>query len=49
LYGTAGGDSQDLEDLVKEEDFIGFLHIDNRTLPEGKVKYHIDYELLNDK
>ena len=28
--------------------FIGFLHLDNRTLPDNKVIYHITYELLRD-
>ena len=37
-----------LNNIVTDPDFIGFLHLDNRTLPEGKTKYHIEYELLRD-
>lgn len=37
-----------LKNIVKDPNFIGFLHIDNRVLPEGKAVYHVDYELLRD-
>ena len=38
-----------LSDLIKNDpNFIGFLYLDNRTLPEGKAKYHIEYELMRD-
>ena len=36
-----------LEDVIDSQ-FIGFLHLDNRSLPEGKSKYYIKYELLRD-
>lgn len=38
-----------LEDIVNESGFVGFLHLDNRTLPEGKVSYKIEYQLLRDR
>jgi hypothetical protein len=28
--------------------FVGFLHLDNRVLPDKKTKYEIHYELLRD-
>ena len=34
---------------VSDYNFIGFLHLDNRTLPKGKVNYYIEYELLRDR
>ena len=37
-----------LEDITRDPRFIGFLHLDNRTLPEGKVDYEITYKLLHD-
>ena len=37
-----------LENVIKDTQFIGFLHLDNRSLPEGKARYHIEYELLRD-
>ena len=37
-----------LEDIVKQSQFIGFLHLDKRTLPEGKSRYRIKYDLLRD-
>ena len=37
-----------LEDVIKDKQFIGFLHLDNRSLPDGKARYHIEYELLRD-
>ena len=37
-----------LSEVIQDSQFIGFLHLDNRSLPEGKVRYHIDYELLRD-
>ena len=38
-----------LSDITNKPNFIGFLHLDNRTLPDGKTRYHIDYELLRDR
>ena len=38
-----------LSNVVTDPNFIGFLHLDNRTLPDGKVRYHIDYELMRDR
>ena len=38
-----------LADVVEQKDFIGFLHLDNRALPDGKTRYHIEYELLRDR
>ena len=38
-----------LSDVVKDTNFIGFLHLDNRALPDGKVRYHIEYKLLRDR
>ena len=37
-----------LTNVIQDPQFIGFLHLDNRSLPDGKVRYHIDYELLRD-
>lgn len=37
-----------LSDITNEPNFIGFLSLDNRELPEGKVNYRIEYELLRD-
>ena len=37
-----------LAEVIKDSQFIGFLHLDNRSLPEGKIKYHIKYQLLRD-
>lgn len=42
-------DTVTLKSLIDQKDFIGFLYLDNRTLPDKKVKYHISYELLNDR
>lgn len=38
-----------LSDITNKPNFIGFLHLDNRTLPDGKTRYYIDYELLRDR
>ena len=38
-----------LSDVVKDPRFIGFLHLDNRTTPDGKSKYRINYELMHDR
>ena len=38
-----------LENVIKNPQFIGFLHLDNRSLPDGKTRYHITYELLRDQ
>ena len=40
--------SELFEDVIKDPQFIGFLHLDNRSLPDGKSKYHIEYQLLRD-
>ena len=37
-----------LSSVVRDQDFIGFLHLDNRSLPDGKTRYHIEYELMRD-
>jgi hypothetical protein len=37
-----------LSSVVQDPDFIGFLHLDNRSLPDGKTRYHIEYELMRD-
>ena len=36
-------------DLKGDSNFIGFLHLDNRTLPDDKVIYRIEYELMRDR
>lgn len=36
-------------DLKGDSNFIGFLHLDNRTLPDDKVIYRIQYELMRDR
>ena len=38
-----------LESITSETGFVGFLHLDNRTLPDNKVNYEINYELLHDQ
>jgi hypothetical protein len=38
-----------LSSVIADKQFIGFLHLDNRSLPDGKVPYHIVYELLRDR
>ena len=38
-----------LSEITDKSNFIGFLHLDNRTLPDGKTRYNIDYELLRDR
>lgn len=38
-----------LENVIKDSQFIGFLHLDKRSLPDGKARYHIEYELLRDR
>lgn len=37
-----------LSKVIKDKNFIGFLHLDKRSLPDGKSCYHIEYELLRD-
>ena len=46
---NAKDDIKPLSQVVSDKNFIGFLHLDNRTLPEGKSRYHIEYELLRDR
>lgn len=36
------------DSITNSKSFIGFLHLDNRTLPDGKSRYHIKYQLLRD-
>lgn len=38
-----------LDKVQSDPQFIGFLHLDKRSLPDGKARYHIEYELLRDK
>ena len=38
-----------LQEIVDDTQFIGFLHLDNRILLDGKVDYIIKYELLRDR
>ena len=38
-----------LKSVIAQKDFIGFLHLDKRSLPDGKVRYHIEYQLLRDR
>lgn len=38
-----------LKSIIAQKDFIGFLHLDKRSLPDGKVRYHIEYQLLRDR
>lgn len=38
-----------LEKVISDPQFIGFLHLDKRDLPDGKARYHIEYELLRDR
>lgn len=35
--------------VISDPQFIGFLHLDNRILPDGKTRYHIVYELMRDQ
>lgn len=37
-----------LNAVQSDPQFIGFLHLDNRALPDGKARYHIEYELMRD-
>ena len=37
------------KESVTDPRFIGFLHLDNRTLPKGKAIYKINYSLLRDR
>lgn len=37
-----------LSTITSQDNFIGFLHLDHRILPDGKANYYIDYELLRD-
>ena len=51
-YLDKQGIQQELEinnAITDDSNFIGFLYLDNRTLPDEKVKYRIDYELLRDR
>ena len=38
-----------LASVISDKQFIGFLHLDKRDLPDGKARYHIEYELLRDR
>ena len=46
---NAKDDIKLLSQVISDKNFIGFLHLDNRTLPDGKSRYHIEYELLRDR
>ena len=37
-----------LNNITSKSDFVGFLHLDNRVLPDKKTVYRIEYELLRD-
>jgi hypothetical protein len=37
-----------IDAICTNPNFIGFLHLDNRVLPDDKVDYDIQYELLRD-
>ena len=37
-----------INEIKEDPRFIGFLHLDNRTLFDGKSNYSIEYELLRD-
>ena len=37
-----------LNSIVNDNNFIGFLYLDNRILPDKKVKYKVGYELFRD-
>lgn len=38
-----------LNSIISNPQFIGFLHLDGRSLPDGKARYHIEYELMRDR
>lgn len=40
--------AQSILDVKNDPNFIGFLHFDGRMLPDNKVNYIIEYELLRD-
>ena len=37
-----------LNNITSKPEFVGFLHLDNRVLPDKKTVYRIKYELLRD-
>ena len=41
-------DATELNSIITNNKFIGFLHVDNRVLLDDKVEYIIEYELLRD-
>lgn len=43
------GDCELLSEVINQDGFIGFLHLDNRMLPDDKMNYHIEYQLLHDR
>ena len=45
---TISDDLKCLNEITTLEQFIGFLHLDKRSLPDGKSRYRIKYELLRD-
>lgn len=47
--GNAKGDVVLLSSITAKPNFIGFLHLDNRTLPEGKSRFRIEYKLQRDR
>ena len=46
---NAKDDIKLLSEVVSDKYFIGFLYLDNRTLPDKKTRYHIEYELMRDR
>ena len=41
-------DIKTLNSIINKPEFIGFIHLDNRVLPDKKTTYRIEYELLRD-
>ena len=46
---STGPNVTTLNQVISDKQFIGFLHLDNRALPDGKTRYHIEYELMRDR
>lgn len=57
-YDFFGGDVQNniepqesifpLTDITSDANFVGFIYLDNRVIPDKKTQYKIEYELLRD-
>ena len=45
---TTYPDIKTLNSIIDKPEFIGFIHLDNRILPDKKTVYRIEYELLRD-